>query len=130
MLWPQPHWLWQVMWIRIRNGSVFRSFLDPDPHMLILHKIEAKCERFKIKIHNSDTKLTQNFVGWHFVLIVLKIIFFTENNFSIQLFFLFYFKINSLTLDPNWVKTPWSGFKNVFGSTTLVVTDLGTTSPL
>ena len=25
-------WFEAVLWIRIRNGSVFRSFLDPDPY--------------------------------------------------------------------------------------------------
>ena len=57
-------WIWQdisgpyflaVLWIWIRIGSVFRGFLDPDPHMQIYFKIEAKDVRFKIFINNSET---------------------------------------------------------------------------
>ena len=51
-----------VLWIRIRIGSVFRTFVDP--HMLIIQgKIEAKSVRFKIYIKNSEPQLTKNFFG-------------------------------------------------------------------
>ena len=43
-----------VLWIRIRIGSTFRSFLDPD-------KMEAEDVRFKILINNSETQLITNF---------------------------------------------------------------------
>ena len=58
-----------VLWIRIRIGSVFRSFLDPDPYSkyvsgsthantgTVWDKIEAKDVRFKILINNSETQL-------------------------------------------------------------------------
>ena len=53
-----------VLWI----GSVFRSFLDPDPfseygstHVNIYYKMEAKDVRFKILMNNSETQLIKNF---------------------------------------------------------------------
>ena len=50
-------------------GSVFRSFLDPDPYseyrygsiMLIEDKMKEKCARFKKEIHDKVTQLSKNF---------------------------------------------------------------------
>ena len=36
-----------VLWIGIRIGSVFRSFVVPDPYMLICQKIHDKSIKFK-----------------------------------------------------------------------------------
>ena len=65
-----------VLWIPIRIGSVFRSFLDPDPYS------EDGCgsthvnieqnggKRFKILINNSETQLIKkNFVRWRFIFV-------------------------------------------------------------
>ena len=43
-------------WIRIRLRNT-----DPDPHMQIKDKMEAKDVRFKIFINNSETQLIKNF---------------------------------------------------------------------
>ena len=87
--------------IRIRNT-------DPDPHMQIKNKMEAKDARFKILINNSETQLIKNFFMWQYLLIVSKNIgtCFKENYFSLQLFWMFSFKIDSIPLDPdpNWAK--------------------------
>ena len=60
--------------MRIRIGSVFRSFLDPDPiirtgipnmypdsHMQILDKMKAKDVDLRL-IKNSETQLIKNFL--------------------------------------------------------------------
>ena len=41
-------------WIRFRNT-------DPDPHMQVQVKMEAKDVRLKILINNSETQLIKNF---------------------------------------------------------------------
>ena len=53
----------EKLWIRIRIGSVFRSFLDPEPYSEyrsgsthINIGLSERCE-IKIKIHNSEFNL-------------------------------------------------------------------------
>ena len=91
-------------WIRIRIPN---TDLDPDPHMQIYDKMEAKGVRFKIPINNSsETQLIKNFFMWQHVLAVLKkFTCFKENYFTLKLFWIFSFKIDSITLDPdpNWM---------------------------
>ena len=55
--------------------------------------MEAKDVRFKILINNSETQLIKHFFRWQFVLI--------ENYFSLKLFWIFSFKIDCITLDPD-----------------------------
>ena len=73
--------------------------------------MEAKDIRFKILINNSETQLIKNFFMFQYVLVVLKKYFgtcFKENYFSLKLFWIFSFKIDNITLDPdpdpNWTK--------------------------
>ena len=96
------------IWIRIANT-------DPDPLMQILDNMKAKDASFKIFINNSETQLIKYFFRWQFVLsLKKKYTCFRENYFSLQLFWIFSFKIDCKTLDPdsnsmyldpqNWLK--------------------------
>ena len=92
-----------LLWIRIRLGFVFKSYVDPDPY--------SEYGSGSTRVNIGETQMSKNFFRWHFVIIVFsKNSVFKRKNLSLQIFLIFSFKLKLyLGSGLNWAKIlePW-----------------------